>query len=616
MKKQIAFDRQALQNALAQRFTSIESITQFLPMAFWILSLSRTNSFYEIYVVTGLLGIFCWFRDDKGLSHIFNKSQRSELIISCVFSFLILAANYELFLLIANPYAGNNALGLLYAVLHYCIYLPFVFFGGVFAAFYILQFARQRLVPFCWKSYNYKLSNSAVFWGSFLLLFIFHSLILVLGYYPGALTYDSIEQIEQIISGVYSNHHPIYHTFLIRLHFIIGSALFDDINISVLLYSLFSVALTSFGFAYCLVTIYKIHVNKYIVIVVFISYMILPHHIFFSFTMWKDIPFSACVLIFVVSMFRYFNRLWINRYLCVFTIGLSVFAMGILRTNGLFILIILTLVFAVLFGRKRRKMTIALACISVMSFIMMRPVVHALDIPQPDTIESLSIPAQQIARTLKEYNDISPEDRELIARVASIDELKTKYLPYLSDPVKEAVRDRGNQQYLTQHKWDYFRLYIRLGVQHPDSYFKGWVDQTVGYWNGGYHYIRWKTGVYPNHCGIRRKAYIRSLNLFVRTYAEFVENKRFFRLFVSIGLHTWLIAFVLLIAIRKKDKLTALLTVPFLSLVLSLMIASPVYSEFRYVYSLFCCLPFLAVIAFRDKKNGSTAKTIKRKEVK
>ena len=140
MKKQIAFDRQALQNALAQRFTSIESITQFLPMAFWILSLSRTNSFYEIYVVTGLLGIFCWFRDDKGLSHIFNKSQRSELIISCVFSFLILAANYELFLLIANPYAGNNALGLLYAVLHYCIYLPFVFFGGVFAAFYILQF--------------------------------------------------------------------------------------------------------------------------------------------------------------------------------------------------------------------------------------------------------------------------------------------------------------------------------------------------------------------------------------------------------------------------------------------------------------------------------------------
>lgn len=40
------------------------------------------------------------------------------------------------------------------------------------------------------------------------------------------------------------------------------------------------------------------------------------------------------------------------------------------------------------------------------------------------------------------------------------------------------------------------------------------------------------------------------------------------------------------------------LPVPALSVIATLLIATPVYSEFRYAYSVFCTLPFLLAMTF------------------
>lgn len=37
--------------------------------------------------------------------------------------------------------------------------------------------------------------------------------------------------------------------------------------------------------------------------------------------------------------------------------------------------------------------------------------------------------------------------------------------------------------------------------------------------------------------------------------------------------------------------------IPFLALIFSLMIATPVFAEFRYAYAIFCGIPFIVVIA-------------------
>ena len=51
-----------------------------------------------------------------------------------------------------------------------------------------------------------------------------------------------------------------------------------------------------------------------------------------------------------------------------------------------------------------------------------------------------------------------------------------------------------------------------------------------------------------------------------------------------------------------------LLTVPCLAIVFSLLIGTPAFAEFRYAYALFCCLPFLAVAAFRKPSSKENIK--------
>ena len=58
---------------------------------------------------------------------------------------------------------------------------------------------------------------------SFVIPFLFCLLIdwiyLFLVAYPGNLTTDSMAQIGNILSGKYSNHHPFYHTLMIKICF-------------------------------------------------------------------------------------------------------------------------------------------------------------------------------------------------------------------------------------------------------------------------------------------------------------------------------------------------------------------------------------------------------------
>lgn len=55
----------------------------------------------------------------------------------------------------------------------------------------------------------------------------------------------------------------------------------------------------------------------------------------------------------------------------------------------------------------------------------------------------------------------------------------------------------------------------------------------------------------------------------------------------------------LFIAIVRKDKIGVMLTIPNIMVVFSLLVATPVYSEFRYDYAVFCTLPIVLALVLR-----------------
>ena len=72
---------------------------------------------------------------------------------------------------------------------------------------------------------------------------------------------------------------------------------------------------------------------------------------------------------------------------------------------------------------------------------------------------------------------------------------------------------------------------------------------------------------------------------------------------MSIGLFTWIDILMLMIALLRKDKIGIFVSLPILVVVASLLVATPVFSEMRYIYASFCALPMVIVIALRPLNN-------------
>ena len=222
-----------------------------------------------------------------------------------------------------------------------------------------------------------------------------------------------------------------------------------------------------------------------------------------------------------------------------------------------------------------------------------------MNIKPVDMVESLSIPAQQIARVIRDSNDLTADERALATKIIDIDLVPEEYVPWISDPIKELIR-RNDQSYIKEHLGDYLNLYIRLGLRHPVQYVKAWIDQTKGYWNGGYDFWIWDVYIYNNNHGISRQS--NAAAEVIDGYGRLFLGGGVLSVFVSTGLMTWVLMALLYLEIRSKNLKGVVILLPLFLIIGTLLVATPVFAEFRYVYAIYATMPFVACMAFFDKK--------------
>lgn len=416
--------------------------------------------------------------------------------------------------------------------------------------------------------------------------------------YPGNITPDSLQSIGQSLSNSYSNKHPFYFTMIVKFFQVLGLKLTNNINISVVLFSVFQVVFMAACFSFIILTLYQMQISKKIIVGCLLFYTMMPYHIMYSFTMWKDVMFGGFVLLYITATFRILKN--VGNYKNIDKIVLLIGGIGtcLFRSNGWFVFLLTVLCAIVLFGKTRKRMCALLATILIITFILKHPILSYLNVSQPDTIESLSVPAQQIARVVVDHNDLSEEQRELLGKIVNVEAISETYLPYISDPIKNLVRTSKNQDYLEEHKAAYLKLYFALGLSHLDTYLYAWIDLTKGFWNGGYAYGIWSGSVRENDFGVERIVHSEKIRIALEEYLWLYPNVPVLQIFVCIGFFVWLVIGFGILCILRKDKEGFFVIIPVLSIVLSLMVATPVYAEFRYAYAVFCCVPFLLFAVF------------------
>ena len=435
--------------------------------------------------------------------------------------------------------------------------------------------------------------------------------------YPGIMTPDSINQFEQVLGmKPYSNHHPWLHTMTISLFYHIGTLFTSNVNEAFVFYTLFQICFMAFAVSYFIWIISKYIRSLPLLYGLIALYAFLPYHNIMAICIWKDVLFSGTVFLFCTSLFHLVKEgMKTKNILSVIIYFSSGFFMCLYRSNGWYAFMI-TIPFLLFVFRKKWKLMYPLHffLLSLVLFVK-GPVMEHYEVEQPDFVESLSIPLQQIGRLIATGSELelTPEHNILIDTVIDRTHIPQLYTEYISDNMKELVR-ANNSEYLFSHKNEYLKLWIELGLKYPEVYYDAYVAQTHGYYSPSITYsVADMDGIIDNDTGLYREYLIHG-KVLLKSREILTKLQNIVPLYGalwSMGSLFWGTLLFLVLTLGQSyfsnsnteighlDFIT--IWMPNIAIIGTLLIATPVAAEFRYAYNLAYCLPLYFSIMLVSK---------------
>ncbi len=424
--------------------------------------------------------------------------------------------------------------------------------------------------------------------------------------YPGILTPDGVNQIEQFLGlDALSNHHPVAHTLTMALFWRIGAIVSDDPNFCLGVITAAQMLFLALCCRVAIRTLAGIRVRPLVRGLVLAFFAVLPYNGVFAVLVLKDVPFTGITLLLLSALLTMVVKPEAPSAGVVLWYALSGVAFCIFRSNGWFAFLLMT-PFLLLLCRQRTALFIRLlisgVCVILAAALWRGPVLNAMGARRPDLAESLHVPIQQIARVLVDGEPISDGDRALIEQVIDTTWIREIYAPTNADNIKELVR-AGHQEVLVANKGAYLMLWLRLGLTHPGAYLRAYIDLTESMWfpDTGIEGIADIDGVYPNGIGMVMSPLIGGH--FVVKAKEILlklgPRIPLYGMLWSMGFFFWVLIFAAasLLSERKKEAhLRLLLLLPSAALYLTLLMATPCGSTFRYVYPMVFVTPILVIL--------------------
>ena len=552
---------------------------QALLIYVWLTDLSAlagTDAYYSVYLLCGaaaLLGL--WDNRGGGGTH------PVLWIFSGLFALAATLGNHEIY----EPASLQNRLNFVMDLL-----------GGFCVGYQILRCMLRRL-PLRGETGD-RNHPGWVFWGAFAAVAAV-DLGFLLARYPGILTRDSITTVSQVVFGSFDNTMPYYHTRLVGLFVKLGTALTGDINVGVALFHGFQILLLAAVFGYTLMTLYQIGVPRWALGLVFFVYALLPYNIVYSVTLWKDVPFGASVLLLAAAFYRLLKNVGRAKKWDYAAFVLGAAGMALLRTNGWYALLVTAVLLAILLRKAQKRLITALLAVLAVTWVMIGPVLNMLDVPGTDPVEAIAVPMQQVARVVAGGRELTEDQQALLSEIFFMDKLGEVYDPQTVDPVKYEAFRYDQVDYIRQNAGKYVRLYLSLGLRWPGDYLKAWIDETRGYWNGGYFFWIYTLQAQENILGIIQPEGANPLARLYAAWFRFTEKPAALQSLYSIGLRVWiLMACCVLCCLQRRKQW--LISVPALVLTIGLWLGTPVFAEFRYAYPMVLCSPLVLLTTVFD----------------
>lgn len=166
-------------------------------------------------------------------------------------------------------------------------------------------------------------------WGKYALLMALVWSVYLLAFYPGMMSADSMDQWGQVRSGVYNDHHPAFHTFLIWL---VTRIAFTPASVAVA--QIIALALVAGGW---LSLFEKIGIQPWLIWTTAAIFALSPVNGTMVNTLWKDVPYSTAILglTLVIAIVVHSKGEWISSLSSKIILGITAALVLLLRHDGL-----------------------------------------------------------------------------------------------------------------------------------------------------------------------------------------------------------------------------------------------------------------------------------------
>lgn len=416
-------------------------------------------------------------------------------------------------------------------------------------------------------------------------------------YFPGSIPYDGRNQLNMFFGVTSMNlHHPFFSTQFMGSIYRAGYALCGIIGGS-LLSVLFQSMLGAFVFSRISNYIRKKTHNIVPALVCLVYFAVAPMWWTYMQALIKD---TIYFIFFAWFVLEYIQLLLKDSGGSGF-LRMTIAAVCVcLFRNGGGVVVLPSLLLLVFMIDRKRTAIITFVIVLASDYGLNTTLMNCLDLKSDNQVEMYSIPLQQIARYVTQYeNELTEEEKQIIDHVVQYDGIAERYDPQLADPVKNRYKNT------TKSEWkEFWSLYLEKLKEHPIVFLEAAMNEVYGYIDPFHFYYGLTT--YPLYNkdalgeedeGIQYSSYYFQDNLRTATLdATYLWNQIPLLSFVTNpGFYTWLGIILLGALLRKKQwKLALIYVAPLMNVVICF--ASPVNGLVRYALPVMAAMPLFLLV--------------------
>lgn len=444
-----------------------------------------------------------------------------------------------------------------------------------------------------------------------------------LSYWPGLIFSDSLRSLEQVLGlSAWKNHHPVAYTALIGLCIEVGKSVGFTVGGGIALYTAIQMSFMSLALSYISNWITtRARLSTPWLVALIAMFGCLAYFATYSIALWKDPLFSCAIAILSLRLFDFvWNGFKVN-LLWVVSVCVLILIASLLRNNGIIISGILFISFCLYAIAKRKDNLLclipagSLLITTVLVLIITGPFYSILGILPSPKVESLAIPLNQMARVVVAEGDMSEEDASYMSALLEDGDYALTYSPTSVDSFK--WNGHFNPQQLDG---GFFGHWFSMFIRNPIVYFEAWEFETCGWWAVNLPQINALGNVSygdPRNITDSGIAELETHGINARNLLGLEKTEDLFILdgwFIPISWISWFLVFYVfcLFALGKKDEFIGL--IPSIGIMLTFLVASPIWYWQRYGLTLDILLPVFIMLFVNLARNESDGITSRFKE--